>query len=76
MAPPSYFSTIYSTILRAKECINALGHEYLPIFFDMGILTKALEITWFKPRELSGVIPCEGGEHLLMYVLENEKLAR
>ena len=33
-----------------------MGHEYTPIFFDMGLLTKVLEITWVRPQELSGVI--------------------
>ena len=68
MAPPSDYSTIYSTILRAKECIDALVHEYLPISFDMGILTRASEITWSKPRDISGAIACEGGMRLLIYV--------
>ena len=40
----------------------------VPVYFDMGLLTKALEITWAKPVELQGVIPCEGGMHLLMCV--------
>jgi hypothetical protein len=34
----------------------------------MGLLTKALEVTWARPEELAGVIPCEGGMHLLMSV--------
>ena len=35
----------------------------------MGLLTKALEVTWARPDELACVIPCEGGMHLLMSVL-------
>ena len=34
----------------------------------MGLLIKALEITWAKSVELQGVIPCEGDKHLLMCV--------
>ena len=35
----------------------------------MGLLTKALEITWAKSMKLQGVvIPCEGDMHLLMCV--------
>ena len=34
----------------------------------MGLLTKALEITWAKSVELQGVIPCDGDMHLLMGV--------
>ena len=65
MAPPSDYSTIYTTLKRTKECVNALGQSEVPVYFDMGLLTKALEITWAKPVELQGVIPCEGGMHLL-----------
>ena len=35
----------------------------------MGLLTKALGITWAKSWELQGVILCEGDMHLLMCVL-------
>ena len=52
-----------------KEIVNSLGQENLPFTFDMGLLTKALEICWARPQELSGVIPCEGGMHLLISVL-------
>ena len=68
MAPSSDYSTIYTTLKRTKECVNALGQSEVPVYFDMGLLTKALEITWAKPMELQGVIPCEGGMHLLMCV--------
>ena len=37
-------------------------------FLYLGLLTKALEITWSRPNELSGVILCEGGMHLLMSI--------
>ncbi len=66
MAPPSDYATIYTAMRRNKEIANALGHTSLPIFFDMGLLPKALKISWAHPDELSGVIPCEGGMHLLM----------
>ena len=66
MANPTDMSTVYTTLKRVKESINNLGLTYAPVFFDMGLLTKALEIVWANPDELSGVIPCEGGMHLLM----------
>ena len=56
MAPPTNYDTIYTTLLRNKEISKAMEHEYTPIFFDMGLLTKVLEITWVRPQELSGVI--------------------
>ena len=69
MAPPTDHATIYTTLKRNKEITNALGHTFTPVFFDMGLLTKALEITWSRPDELAGVIPCEGGMHLAMSAL-------
>ena len=51
-----------------KECINALGQMNAPVYFDMGLLTKALEITLAKLVDMQGIMPCEGGIHLLMAV--------
>ena len=68
MAPPTDYSTVYTTLKRVKECLNALGQTHTLVFFDMGLLTKALEITWAKPVDLQGVISCEGGMHFLMAV--------
>ena len=60
MAPPTDYSTVYTTLKRMKECINSLGQAYVPVYFDMGLLTKALEITWAKPVDMQGIIPCKG----------------
>ncbi|XP_052801704.1 uncharacterized protein LOC128232273 [Mya arenaria] len=68
MATPTDYSTIYTVLLRLKECMNALGQQYAPVIFDMSLLAKALEIVWCNRDELQGVIPCEGGMHLLMSV--------
>ena len=68
MAPPTNLDTIFTTLKRSKEAVNALGFPHVPVFFDMGLLTKALEIVWASPTELQGVIPCDGGMHLLMAV--------
>ena len=68
MAPPTDLGTVYTTLLRLKETEGMLGQEHIQVFFDMGLLTKALEITWSRPNELKSVIPCEGGMHLLMSV--------
>ena len=38
------------------------------VYFDMGLLTKALGTTLAQQEELQGVIPCERGMHLLMCV--------
>ena len=50
MAPPTDYNTIFTTLLRNKEIANSLEYKHLPIFFDMGLLTKALEITWAQPE--------------------------
>ena len=68
MAPPNDPATVYTTLLRFKEAASALGHSVVPACFDMGLLTKALEIVWSHQNELSGVIPIEGGMHFLMSV--------
>lgn len=68
MAPPNDFSTVYTVLKRTKEQMNALGQTICPIVFDMGLLSKALEIVWANPREFEGVYPLEGGMHFLMSV--------
>ncbi|XP_052278058.1 uncharacterized protein LOC127876693 [Dreissena polymorpha] len=68
MSKPTDYSTIYTTLLRAKEVATSLGQSHIPVVFDMGLLTKALEIDWSQDKKLQGVIPVEGGMHLLMSV--------
>lgn len=68
MAPPTDHRTIYTLLKRIKEAMAELGQSYSPVVFDMGLLTKALEIVWANPVELSGVIPCAGGMHFLIAV--------
>ncbi|CAC5361555.1 CACNA2D3 [Mytilus coruscus] len=68
MANPSDLSTVYTTLKLLKSTANLLGQDCIPVFFYMGLVTKALEITWARPDELKGVIPCEDGMHLLMSV--------
>ena len=66
MSPPSDFSTIYRTLMRVKEQMYAIGQTVCPIYFDMGLLSKALVIVWANPSEFYGVIPLEGGMHFMM----------
>ena len=68
MAPPNDYNTVYTTLKCTKEQMNALGQDICPITFDMGLLTKALEIVWSRTEELKEVIPMEGGMHFLMSV--------
>ena len=69
MAPPNDYSTIYTMLMRSREIANTLGHSDVPVYFDMGLLTKALEIAWASPEDLAGVFPCEGGMHLMIAVM-------
>ena len=50
MANPTEHQTIYTTLKRIKEAMNNLGQTNVPVVFDMGLLTKALEITWANPE--------------------------
>lgn len=68
MAPPNDYNTVYTTLKRTKEQMSALGQNVCPITFDMGLLTKALEIVWSRTTEFDGVLPMEGGMHFLMSV--------
>ena len=68
MAPPNDYNTVYTIRKRTKEQMNALGQEICPVTFDIGLLTKALEVVWSRPVELKGVVPIEGGMHVLMSV--------
>jgi hypothetical protein len=51
-----------------KEAINSLGQQHVPIYFNVGLLTKAYELAWARPDDLEGIIPCEGRMHLLISV--------
>jgi len=68
MAPPNDFNTVYTVLKRTKEQMNALGQQVCPIVFDMGLLSKALEIVCAKPEEFKDVYPLEGGMHFMMSV--------
>ena len=38
---------------------------YTSAYFDMGLLMKALEISWAKPMYMQYIFPCGGGMYLL-----------
>ena len=52
-------------------CINVLVHIYTSAYFDMGLLMKALEITWAKPMYMQYIFPCGGGMYLLIAGFES-----
>ena len=49
-----------------QTCINVLVQIYTYACFDMGSLTKALEITWAKPMYMKYIFLYEGGMHILI----------
>ena len=69
MANPTDHKTIYTTLMSLKYSVNALGQKHVPVFFDMGLMMKALEVKWAHPKELDGVILCDGGMHFVMCVI-------
>ena len=50
------------------KAVNFLGEMHIPIFFNMGLLTKAYEIIWTQPDNLPGIVQYEGGIHVLTSV--------
>ena len=46
--------------------INLLVQIFTSAYFDMGLLMKALEITWAKPMCKLYIFLCGGGMHLLI----------
>ena len=69
MAPPTDASTVYTVMHRLRDAMAALGQQHAPICFDMGLMTKALEIAWDRPEEFSGIVLMEGGMHLVMSMI-------
>ena len=47
-----------------QTCKKVLVQIYTSAYFDMGLFTKALEITWAKPMYMKYIFLCEGGMHL------------
>ena len=46
--------------------INVLVQIFTSAYFNMGLLMKALEITWDKPMYMQYIFPCGVGMHLLI----------
>ena len=64
--PPTVYSSYHITLKGMQTCINILGQIYTSAYFDMGLFTKALEITWAKPMYMKYIFLCEDGMHLLI----------
>ena len=64
--PPTVYSSYNTTLKGMQMCIKKLVQIYTSAYFDMGLFTKALEITWAKPMYRKYIFLCEGGMHLLI----------
>ena len=65
-SPPTDYSSYNTTLKGMQTCINVLLQIYTSAYFDMGLLTNALEITSAKPMYTQCTLPYEGGMHLLI----------
>ena len=65
-ASPTDYSSYNTTLKGMQTCINVPVEIYTSACFDMGLLIKALEITWVKHMYMQSIFPCGGGMHLLI----------
>ena len=52
MSKPVAAATVHTTLKRAKDGVNYLGQQQVPIFFDKDLFTKVSEIAWNQPDNL------------------------
>ena len=64
--PPTVYSSYNISLKGMQTCINVLVQIYTSAYFDMGLFTKALEITWAKHMYMKYIFLCDGGMHLLI----------
>ena len=67
-ANPSDSNTIYTALYYAQDEGVTAGQKTCFVTFDQPLYIKATEIARSSP-ELSGVVVCLGGFHLLMYFM-------
>ena len=65
---PTVLSTIYTTLLQIQRAANRMVQTHVPIYFDMSLQGKALEITLAEPGVFKAIVLCDGGVHVLMSV--------
>ena len=63
---PQHIIAVITTLKGMQTCINVLAQTFTSAYFDMGLLMKALEITWAKSMYMQYIFPCGGGMHLLI----------
>ena len=66
-APPSEFSTIFTTLLKLVAIADRLRQSHILVTADLAIYSKAQQILWTKPDLLKGKVTMRlGGMHLAM----------
>lgn len=63
------YSTIYTVLKHAQKISAAIGQANAVITFDLAIYSKAKEIQWRFPDELSNVVVRIGGFHVALNFL-------
>ena len=66
-APPTYLSTIYTTLLKLVDVAEKLAQPHFLVTGDLAIYLKAQQILWSKPESLAGEMTMRlDGMHILM----------
>ena len=66
-APPSDFSTIFTTLLKLVAIADKLGQSHILVTADLAIYSKAQQILWTEPDVFAGKVTMRlGGMHLAM----------
>ena len=55
-APPSEFSTTFTTLLKLVAIADRLGQSHILVTADLAIYSKAQQILWTKPDILEGKV--------------------
>ena len=69
MAKPSDPSTVYTSIIKARDITRAAGQKYTILTADQQLFKVAIRIKWNEPDEFDDVIPRLGGMHFLTNVI-------
>ena len=65
---PTVLSTVNTTLLQIQQAANQMGQTDVPIYFDMGLQGKALEVILAQPGVFKAIVLRDRGMHVLMSV--------
>jgi len=69
MAKPSDPSTVYTSMIKARQITAAAGQEYTLYTADQQLFKVAVHIIWDNPQHFSNFITRLGGMHFLTNVI-------